>query len=279
MTKAFFIYGVIYNMEFSLKGENVSLTEILKRANPNDIIYLDDKTYQEKITITTPNLTLIGSPNTKITYACSNGTIIPDELGGDGIKNYGTTGSATVIVKESAKGFKAIGITFENSFDRLGQKNGQAVAFKSECSDLYLKDCSFISYQDTLYIDFGVNNVVEDCYICGDVDFIFGSADCRFKNCQIKALAGKGKEAYFTAPSTLASNKNGFSFEDCIFAKEDIKAFLGRAWFPSIVKDKIYPRIKFINCVIPKDTTLALKQMHENDPTEYSFILENCKLV
>lgn len=266
-------------MEYNLKCQNLSLTEVLKKVNPYDVIYLDDKTYQEKITITTPNLTLIGSKNTKIIYAASNGTIIPAHLGGDGVKNFGTTGSATVIVKESAKGFKAIGITFENSFDRLGKKNGQAVAFKSECSDLYLKDCSFVSYQDTLYIDYGINNTVEDCFICGDVDFIFGSADCLFKNCQIKALAGKGPEAYFTAPSTFSSNKNGFIFDGCIFSKEDIKAYLGRPWFPSIVKDKIYPRIKFMNCVIPKDVTLALKQMHDGDPTEYSFIIENCKLI
>ena len=260
-------------MEINLKKLNLSLSEALKIALPNDILYLDDKTYNEKIVVYKPNITLIGSENTKIVFNDCHATKIRHGNG----ECYGTTGSATFRVLEEANGFKAYNIAFENSYVRDGNPNGQAVAFKSECSNVHLKDCKFIGHQDTLYIDFGKNNLIENCYICGDIDFIFGSADCTFKNCHIHAINDERSIAYYTAPDTYVSNEYGFIFENCKFSHErNMEVYLGRPWYPGGAKEAVYPRISFINSIIPDDVFPYLKRMHEKDLLKYSFKIENC---
>lgn len=264
-------------MIIDLRNTSMTIEEALFMAHPYDTIILDSKTYNEKIRVTIPNLTLIGN-KTIISWDDYNKKIIPESLGGDGVKTYGTTGSTTFLVTEEADNFKAEGIAFINSHDRTRGMNGdQAVAFKSECHNIHLKNCQFKSYQDTLYIDYGINNLIEDCYIEGDLDFIFGSADCKFKNCTIyiKHITGI---AYITAPDTLVINDKGFEFENCIFTAEDnVEAYLGRAWFPGGAPQPVYPRLSFDNCLFKGNVIFELIQMHKNDPlNQQSLIMNNC---
>ncbi|MDE6655486.1 MAG: hypothetical protein K2J85_00675, partial [Anaeroplasmataceae bacterium] len=117
-------------------------------------------------------------------------------------------------------------------------------------------------------IDDGTDNRLEKCTIIGDVDFIFGSADCTFKSCKIHALADERNSAYYTAPSTYQENLQGFVFEHCTFSMDKgMEVYLGRPWYPSSTRKHVQPRISFINCSIPKEVYLCLKQMHEEDPT------------
>lgn len=271
-TKAF-LFGDF--MDIYLKKLNISLAQALKFALPGDILHLDNKIYNEKIVIYKPNLTLIGEENTKVVFNDCNATKIRYGNG----ESYGTTGSATFRVLEGADGFKAENIIFENSYIRDGSKGSQAVAFKSECNNIYLKNCKFIGHQDTLYIDFGKNNVVENCYICGDVDFIFGSADCLFKNCHIHAINDEKDIAYYTAPDTFIENDKGFIFDGCTFTHDDnMEVYLGRPWYPSKSRSNVYPKISFINSNISDGVFLYLKRMHENDILKYSFNIENCNI-
>lgn len=265
-------------MKIDLKENGLSLKAALEQAQAGDILYLEDKAYYEKVVIDKPNLTLIGQSHTKITNCASHGTIVPKEFGGDGVKTYGTTGSATCTVKPSASGFKAISIQFENSYQRKEDPHSQAVAFKSECDSITLENCQFLSHQDTLYIDGGRENVVRNCYIEGDIDFIFGSADCLFEHCHIHASSEERDIAYYTAPSTLMRNQTGFVFRDCHFtADEGMQLSIGRAWFPGGAKEPVHPRLKLIHCTLLEKTELGLKKMHPNHPTEYIFILEDCR--
>lgn len=262
-------------MDIYLKKLNLSLAEAIRIALPNDVLYLDDKVYNEKIVLYKPNITLVGSENTKIVFNDCHATKIRHGNG----ECYGTTGSSTFRVLEGADGFKAYNITFENNYVRDENPGGQAVAFKSECSNIHLKDCKFIGHQDTLYIDFGNNNLIEDCYICGDVDFIFGSADCVFKNCHIHAINDERNVAYYTAPDTYEYNQNGFEFINCSFTHdENMEVYLGRPWYPSGAKVKVYPRISFNECCISESVNLSLKRMHEKDILNYSFKIENCNI-
>ncbi len=261
-------------MEIDLKQKGWTLQEAIQRAKPNDILLLEDKTYVEKIIVTTPYLTLVGKQNTKISYGdCAT-------FSDENHKPLGTTKSATFSVKEEATHFQAQGIIFENSYIKnKSQSQNQAVAFKSESSYMHLKDCRFIGRQDTFYVDYGKMNLVENCEIEGDVDFIFGSADCLFRNCRIKAIALQNTSAYFTAPDTYQSNLNGLVFEDCSFSCEGQGDFyLGRPWFPTTSKEKVYPRITLIRCSIPERVHLFLKKMHSQDPTGYDFHIIDCQL-
>lgn len=253
-------------MIIDLKNENISLTDAINKALPNDIIYLDNKDYFEKIYINTPNLTIKGRENSRIIFNANNGGILPEYLGGDGIKKYGTTGSATLTIKENASNFNLLDLTIENSYlSFTGDKKGrQAVAFKCEASGLRVNNCRFIGNQDTFYIDYGNDNIVSNSYIEGDVDFIFGSADCLFINCDLYA---KGEfKSYYTAPNTYCYNKNGLVFYKSRFNKSSTTTtYLGRWWYPSIFRAKIMPRVSFIECEFNEDIILDVIQMHIED--------------
>ena len=164
-----------------------------------------------------------------------NGTFIPqDEY------DVGTDQSGTVLLTANATGFSASGITFKNSYniDDHTAKDEQtpAVAFGSAADKVYLKDCRFIGRQDTLYLHGAGSRVqVEDCYIEGTVDFIFGDADAYFTNCDLYMAYFTGKDnGYFTAANTKKGNV-GFVFTQCTLEAdpaygEDGDVSLGRPW-------------------------------------------------
>ncbi len=254
-----------------ISNSNISLQEAINNLKPHDTLYIGNRTFLEKIVVSTPNITILGE-DASIIYNAYHSKIIPISEGGDGIKKYGTTGSATFTVLESADNFKASGIKFYNSHERIDGESNQAVAFKSSASNIVLESSIFISHQDTLYIDLGKNNKVNNCYICGDVDFIFGSAECLFTNCAIEAI-GNG---YIIAPNTYVGNQ-GFKFKKCMFkTKENLKVYLGRPWYPSGAIKPVYPKAIFKDSYISDQIELDFIKMHEQDPFKYDLIIDNC---
>lgn len=248
-------------MIIDLEKENMTINEALFIAKPNDTILLGNRIYNETLLIETPNLTFIGKDNTKISYSLHAG--LKNQNG----TNIGTTGSSIVRLLPSAKNNKFINIIFENSYLKLGGDRGeQAVAFKSEASFTYIKNCKFYSFQDTFYIDSGYMNLVIDSYIEGDVDFIFGSADCLFKNVIVAAKANNNLDSFYTAPSTIAVNRRGFIFKDSKFIQlNNTKTYVGRGWYPTTAKSPVIPRLKFIDCSFNGNIDLNLIKMNEDD--------------
>lgn len=256
-------------MVIDLNKSNMTLAKAISVAKENDIIYLEKgKVYTEKIEVATPKLTLIGDASI-IQYNDCHSTIHPVTK-----KKVGTTGSSTVRVLASANGFKAVGVTFVNSHQRNPQAQNQAVAFKAECSNVILENCRFISNQDTLYLDFGTDNLVKNCYIEGDVDFIFGSADVLFLDCKIHAKPYT--KSYYTAPDTFINRTYGFVFVNCVFTTESEETYLGRRWYPSGALETVLPKVSFIDCSFTGDITPQMLQMHEGDSLEGVFNLKNC---
>ena len=250
-----------------ISNSNISLEEAIKLAKENEIIYLGNRSFKEKILLNKPNITLIGN-DALITNDLNHGKINPITN-----KKYGTTGSATFTVQEKGYNFKAIGITFENSYKRIINKDGQAVAFKSETSNVTLERCQFIGCQDTLYLDNGININVNNCYICGDIDFIFGSSSVNFNNCYIKIV----NDGYFLAPDTYITFPYGFNFNNCYFkANRKIKAYLGRPWYPGGALQEVKPQVVLNNCKLSSNIILELLQMHKQDKIDYKLILNNC---
>ena len=197
-----------------------------------------DGVYREKLVIERDNVTLSGS-----------GTIVYDDHHGilrDGFL-FSTKHSATVTVR--GRNFHAVGITFKNDFDYIAATkynqehpeariSTQSVALRlGHGSDNALfENCSFISLHDTLYIDWG-SAVFRNCHIEGNVDFIFGAAECLFENCDIVVRSGS-KEAIVAAPSTFIGRR-GFLFRGCRFSSPDKKNyFLARPWHPSGTEDR-----------------------------------------
>lgn len=230
----------------------------ISSSSSDRTIFIKNGTYRERVEITADNITLIGESvdGVKITegyYAL----MIMD----DGSKR-GTFRSYTFLV--NADNFSAINITFENS-SGFGSKVGQAIAVYAEGDHILFKNCKMYGHQDTLFTgplplkekqpggfigptEFAerrlCRQLYEDCFICGEVDFIFGSATCYFKNCTIYAL-NKNEEinSYLTAPSTYEGQQFGYVFESCTLTGNcpPKSVSLGRPW-------RNYAKCVFLNC-------------------------------
>lgn len=213
-----------------------SIADAIKKAPHGPLtIILEEGFYREKINIFRGDVTLIGEGSAVIDFDDRHGTIV------DG-KELNTGDSATFTV--GAPNFRAVNITFQNSFDfpcwNEWNKNNpgsridtQAVAFRTVfgASNTLLTNCVFKGHQDTIYLDAGCH-YFNNCKIYGCVDYIFGSGLALFEKCEICSNG----EGYVTAPSTFDEDEIGFIFNACSFTStgiEDGSVFLARPWHPA----------------------------------------------
>lgn len=233
------------------------------------VIRINPGVYNESVTIDKPYVTFTNGRKTGdvvITYDKANGH-------SDKSKNFGTDKTATVTVSESATGFKAENITFVNSYnidepDNDKRKQVQAVALETIADRVVLDNCKFIGRQDTLYLKgaskgqnvASANSArvyLNNCYVEGTVDFIFGDATAYFNKCNIN-MAYYKNGGHFTAPNTTLYNI-GYVFNECKLTVD--KKFtsnmadqidLGRPWqcdsaYPNSGSNSVY-----INCTMPE---------------------------
>ncbi|KAK1390346.1 hypothetical protein POM88_018524 [Heracleum sosnowskyi] len=159
-------------------GEFAKIAEAVAAAPDHSTekyyIKIKSGTYVEHIRIGMEKTNLVfvgdGMDVTIITNSRSNHT------------GYSIFESATVDVE--GDGFVAKGITFMNS---AGPNNGQAVAMKSSSNLSAFYRCRFQGYQDTLFVEKGLQ-FYRDSEIYGNTDFIFGNAAAVFQNCHIFVL-------------------------------------------------------------------------------------------
>jgi pectinesterase len=187
-----------------------------------------------------PSLVLIGlgrrPSDVVVADDRANGT--PRPGGG----TWGTSGSASVTV--DGAGFRARNLTFANLFDEAGHpeiSSKQAVAVLTRADRMVFEQVRFVANQDTLYVNSSAAGVVarayfRDCYVEGDVDFIFGRATAVFERCRIHSLdRGTTPNGYVTAPSTDRTNPYGLLLQRCTLTSNAPagSVLLGRPWHPS----------------------------------------------
>ncbi|RDX75768.1 putative pectinesterase 10, partial [Mucuna pruriens] len=125
-----------------------------------------------------------------------------------------------------------IGITFENSFNLVGSQlilPAPAAAVYGDKSVFF--KCGFVSYQDTLFDAMG-RHYFKDCYIQGEVDFIYGNGQSYYEDCTVNATQEKTSPGFVTAQSRDSKNDtSGFVFRaGCVIGNGRVN--LGRAWGP-----------------------------------------------
>ncbi len=228
-----------------------SINECLSSAPKGPLtIILDEGVWNEKVLVNRSDVTLISEKGAVISGRDSHGDIING-------KPINTGESATFTV--AAPSFSALGVTFENTFpypeafrrnEEMTEgvkKDLQAVALRIAFGgeNVSFRSCSFLGWQDTLYVDYGLS-FFEDCTITGAVDFVFGSGSALFQGCEIRSR-GRG---YIAAPSTYKDDEVGFVFHDCSFTRDsgagDETVFLARPWYPSGSDDRL-PMALFID--------------------------------
>lgn len=235
------------------------LSEILRGVKPNTRIVLSEGTYREKIEINVPNIEIIGEGADK--------TVI---VWDDYAKKLDPSGKELITFRTYTTAVTADNVTLKKltvANDSLKpEEKGQEVALTVYGDNFYAEDCRFISTQDTVfcgplppdlierYKGFlkdelrGKNfqrHIFKNCFIAGNVDFIFGCADALFQSCEIRSVFDVRGHGYVAAPAHALSQEIGFVFSDCSFTCEDSIAkgsiFLARPW-------RDYGKASFIGC-------------------------------
>lgn len=232
--------------DFYTIAEAFAQAESMKAEQPVEI-YIGAGTYKEKLSLEKDFVTLVGesAEDTVITY--DDYALFLME---DGVKR-GTFRSYTLYVHGDM--FVAKNLTVANTAG-YGAKIGQAVALYADGAHMRFENCRFLGRQDTLFtaplppteVEWGgfrgprehaprdnSTQYYKNCYMEGDVDFIFGGATAYFEECQIHSLTrGQEVNGYVTAASTPQGREYGYVFERCHFTSDCAPetVYLGRPW-------------------------------------------------
>lgn len=195
-------------------------------------IHIKNGVYKEvvKVPANKPFITLSGESTEKTILTYDNYAKKEKPEGG----TYGTSGSASVYLY--ANDMKVENMTIENSFDESQVEGGsQAVAAYTRGERMEFHQVRFIGNQDTLLAHSGTQYFYQ-CYIEGDVDFIFGGARAVFDDSDIVSLdrGSSSNNGYITAASTNISDPYGFLFINSRLKSDaaDGTVYLGRPWHP-----------------------------------------------
>lgn len=209
-------------------------------------IRLSQGVYPEHLTISQPFLTIEGDADFP---SVITGCLGAKEPLSDGKR--GTFRTQTVFI--DTHHFTARHICFANTAG-IGSLVGQALAVYADGDHLLFEHCSFLGRQDTLFAaplppkeiepngfrgpkQFAPRvhgtHLYRNCYLEGDIDFIFGGATAYFTNCTIHSLTlDKPVNGYITAASTPQGIADGFVFAHCRFTSDcpPRSVYLGRPW-------------------------------------------------
>ena len=198
-------------------------------------------TYREVVTIRKPRVHLYG------TDADPAKTVIVFDHTSP--KDAGTFNSATVFVE-------APDVTIDHlTISNDSGNHGQAVALHVTDDRAIFHNLRVLGAQDTLfaaarycYGDYGpcetTRQYFSDCYVEGNVDFVFGDSLAVFDRCELHGIAG-GHIMYTAQSRHTAEQQAGHIFDHChLTADEKAQTItLGRPWRP-------YATVVFLDTVI-----------------------------
>lgn len=246
-------------MQYTIDS-NTSINETLKKMSEGDTLYLKNGFYKEKVVVLQNNINIIGETMDEVIISNHDWftKIMLDYNECNTFRTY------TLLV--AGNNVKISNLTIENT-STPSSKYGQAVALYVEGDNFKAKDLILKGAQDTLFTgplpaDLIIRHqgflpeyqlrgkkshqIYEDCQIYGDVDFIFGTAQALFINCDIISIVDKNRKeriGYISAPAHPKDDKFGYLFYKCnmIYDTNDQEVFLARPW-------RDYGTAAFIEC-------------------------------
>ena len=196
-------------------------------------ILIKNGTYPELLAISAEkkNLTLRGESRKQTIIAATN--------------NARLNPRRREMVSMDGDGFRLENLTLHNTTPKGGS---QAETIRVRADRVVFEHCDFKSFQDTLRLDGRV--YVRECYIEGDVDFIWGGGTVYFDRCDILAV----RDGYLVQSRNRA-DKLGYVFVDC---KIDTVPDLAR-FVLARVDPKVFPHshVAFIDCALGRFVTPA----------------------
>lgn len=261
-------------------GDYVSVTEALSSIpdtyTDKVTVFIHKGVYRERITIARPCITFVGdSPeDTVLTY-----DLYARMRMEDGMKR-GTFRTYTCLIDTHDVTFR--NLTVANTAGP-GPTAGQAIALYADGDRLMFDNCRFLGNQDTLFTGplppreiepggfvgpkqfaprLNGRHYYRNCYIEGDIDFVFGSATAYFERCEFFSKdIGQAVNSYVTAASTPQGQPYGYVMDGCRFTGScpPATAYLGRPW-------REYAKTVLINCHM--DSHICPEGWHDWGKTE-----------
>ena len=250
-------------MKITVSKENSDFTTIQAALDAlpqtGGEIFIKEGTYREKLRVEKENVTISGegASKTLLTYDDGAKKLLPSG------EEYGTFRTASFFV--DANNFTARDITFINAAGP-GAEAGQALAVYTNGDNHAFFNCRFLGHQDTIFtaprpekkkdgssfetepqprpLPKYYRVYFKECFIRGDVDFIFGGATAFFDNCEIfSSTRNMEPNGYITAASTPQGQAWGYVFSGCRLTGDCTpeSVYLGRPW-------RDYAHVAFINC-------------------------------
>jgi pectin methylesterase-like acyl-CoA thioesterase len=135
-------------------------------------------------------------------------------------------------------------LTIRNTTPRGGSQAEAIILKGATDSRAIVSDVDLYSFQDTLQIN--GQAYINNCYIEGDVDFMWGTGPCFFENC---LCTGTRSNAYYTQIRNTAKN-HGYVFHHCTF--DGPPGVTGM--YLSRIAPKVYPNseVVLMDCVLGK---------------------------
>lgn len=175
-----------------------------------------------------------------------------------------TENRAVFVIGPNASEVTLRGFTIENTHLKtcddvsLGNQ-AEALCFHNQNGSLLCQNMRFISRQDTVHVK-GFSRF-EDCYITGDIDFIWGYCDTSiWVNCKIHTREDNrpGVRPAYVVQSRALNSRPGFIFVDCTFTAdkrpEGSELWIGRSQGTG-TKDSVdrWDSIALIDCKIDEN--------------------------
>ncbi|MDR0920166.1 MAG: leucine-rich repeat protein [Oscillospiraceae bacterium] len=178
-------------------------------------IYVKNGDYEGRVIVTQPNLTIIGESRDGVRIFASNNTALAGAAGGDMYERN------VVKIAATATGFYASNFTIENTFKYNNGSNQQADALAVLAEQCVFIDVKLVSFLNTLLVD-GKDNYFKNCYITGNLDFIYGGGIALFEDCELVARYTSDKaDGSYVAGKQVSTLPYGFVFYNCNLTAED----------------------------------------------------------
>lgn len=180
-----------------------------------------------------------------------------------------TENRSVFVIGMAATNVTLRGFTIENthlktSDDAALGNQAEALCWHNQKGYLLAENMRFISRQDTVHVK-GVS-YFKNCYITGDVDFIWGYCDISlWEKCHIHTRADnrEGERPGYVLQSRALNGKPGFVFTDCTFTADrrsgNSPIYIGRSAGTGKA-DSVdrWDSIALINCTVSTEYDAAL---------------------
>jgi pectin methylesterase-like acyl-CoA thioesterase len=184
-------------LDFVPAGNTVPTTLLLRKGTYNEIVYFANK----------HNLTIVGEDRqgSIIAYADNQGLNNTDRTMMPGGYRRG------MIRAVDCNDLTITHLTVHNTTPQGGGQAEAIILHGRPNAHAVITDVDMYSHQDTLQIN--GQAYVSNCYIEGDVDFMWGTGPCFFENCRLRALRNKSMYTQIRNPPT----NHGYVYKNCTF--------------------------------------------------------------